>query len=167
MEKKNIITRALNLVLSTIGAGITTFSMLLLLFKTEEVVSLLFSKSVVLATGIMIGAIVGFITGAIFAYRHASKEIASKEKEISSKETLVNNQEVEIARLNQQLADAEKYVRMLVKTHMTKTKHKKDETKRGSAICSQIADFPVEDEIGSMEEEEITHPQEETSDDES
>lgn len=160
MEKKNIITRALNLVLSTIGAGVTTFSMLLLLFKTEEVVSLLFSKSVVLATGIMIGAIVGFITGAIFAYRHASKEIASKE-------TLVNNQEVEIARLNQQLADAEKYVRMLVKTHMTKTKHKKDETKRGSAICSQIADFPVEDEIGSMEEEEITHPQEETSDDES
>ena len=157
-NEKNIISRLITLVFSTVGAGVTIFSMLLLLFKTEEVVSILFSKSVVLATGMMIGAVVGFIAGAICAYKHASKELHSKDE-------LANNQEVEIARLNQQLADAEKYVKILIKAHKTTSKYKKDETKRGTAICSQIADFPVEEENDSPEEE-ITHPQEETSDDE-
>lgn len=139
MKRKNTlnpITIIFRFIGTVVTTGVTIFVLMLLIAKTEEIVSIIFSEPIVGLLGLVAGGTIGFIIGAL--------AVATKVNELQNK--LIDTT-AHVAQLKLQLKEEKKLSKTLAEsvTAYSRREQKKKSKTNAEKIINQIADLSDEE----------------------
>lgn len=161
MKKKtttNVIANFLRFIGMAVTTGVTSFVLLVILVKPTEFLAIVFNKAVVSLFTLVIGTVIGFVAGAVYAYIRISKEVTEKEREISDKEK-------ENLMLQHKLNKAQQILCNI--NNSRESQRKSAELHRVNDMFKQISDLSEEEEPEEIQETTEPNSQEEPADAES
>lgn len=143
----NVIANFLRFIGMAVTTGVTCFVLMVILIKPTEFWAIVFNKAVVGLFTLVIGAVIGFIAGAVATYIRISKEVAEKEHTISIKEN-------KILKLQHQLDETREALHNMNRS--CESQHQSDNCHRINDLFKQIRDLSRADEPAEIAD--VTEP---------